>query len=81
VKFHLRLLEENSNVLIKISSLRSKYKPMQVLVFARGLEKWQKGSSAETHLQSSKTRRGFYVDQELSIFVKIFELYLVSRSL
>ncbi len=34
-------------------------------------------SSPEAHLQSSKTSRGSYLDPELSIFVKIFEFYLV----
>jgi hypothetical protein len=36
---------------------------------------------AEAHLPSEKTSRGSYSDPEVSMFVKIFEFYLVIRSL
>ncbi len=39
-----------------------------------------KDSSSEAQLQSSKTSRGSYLCQELYIFVKKFELYLVIQS-
>jgi hypothetical protein len=38
-------------------------------------------SSSEAHLKSSKTSRGSYLNLELYILVKIFELYLVAQSL
>jgi hypothetical protein len=37
--------------------------------------------SSEAHFQSSKTCRGSYLETELYIFVKIFEFYLVTKSL
>ncbi len=37
--------------------------------------------SSEAHLQSKKTSRGSYLEKEFSIFVKIFEFYLVIQSL
>ncbi len=36
-------------------------------------------SSAEAPFKSSKTSKGFYLDLELSIFVKMFEFYLANR--
>ncbi len=38
-------------------------------------------SSSEAQLQSSKTSRGSYLHPELYIFVKIFELCLVTTDL
>ncbi len=38
-------------------------------------------SSSEFNLQSKKKIRSSYLDLELSIFVKIFEFYLVIQSL
>ncbi len=38
-------------------------------------------SSSEEHLQSSITNRGSYLDMKLFILVKIFEFYLVIKSL
>ncbi len=35
---------------------------------------------SEAHLQSSKTYGGSYLGPELSISVKIFEIYLVTQS-
>ncbi len=38
-------------------------------------------SEIETHFKSSKASRGSYLGLEVSFFVKIFEFYLVTRSL
>jgi hypothetical protein len=37
--------------------------------------------SSEEHFENSKTRRGIYLQQEVFIFVQIFEIYLVTESL
>jgi hypothetical protein len=45
------------------------------------MENGNEDSLSEAHLKSSITSRGFYLDLEVSIFVKIFEFYLVTQSL
>jgi hypothetical protein len=45
------------------------------------LENGKDDSSSEAYLQGSKTSRGSYLDPAISIFVKIFEFYLVTQSL
>ncbi len=45
------------------------------------MEKGKDDSSSEAHIQSLETIRGYYLDLELSNFVKLFEFYLVTESL
>ncbi len=40
-----------------------------------------KDSSSEAQIKSSKTRKRYYLDLEISVFVEIFEFYLVTQSL
>ena len=66
-------------MVIKKKSLTSFISPKCFL-----LNRWENGDddrASEKHLRNSKTSRGSYLDLELCIFVKIFEIYLVTQSL
>ncbi len=45
------------------------------------MEKGKDDSSSEAYVWSSETIKGYFLDQEISNFVKLFEFYLVTESL
>jgi hypothetical protein len=45
------------------------------------VENGNHGNSSETYLESSQTTRSSYLEQLISIFIRIFEFYVVTQSL
>ncbi len=85
VLIHINLLEcrRDHNEEYKIAIFNSS--PIIIIspiyFYLQHVENCKKGRSTETHFKSSKSSRGSYLDLMVSTFVKIFEFYLVTKSL